>query len=263
LASDVDVSVIESNLRATMRFFGQASGCGDIQEREGLLLIDSGVNYGVFNMALLDGRVESRQDFEHRISVAQDYFQRRGARWSFWLCDDLLTPAVLKRAAAAFEIIRLRRLTEAPGMIAERLAPQTRPLPEIEYRRVKDAATRSDFSHVTSLNFDIPYATCRMIYETECAWSHDYAGYVGYVGGQAVTTVAVVVAAGAIGVYSVGTLQTHRRRGYGEALMRRVLDECTRQTGIERTVLQATRAGYPMYRKMGYREATRFTVYIS
>ena len=157
----------------------------------------------------------------------------------------------------------MRRLTEAPGMIAERPAPQTRALPLIECRRVTDAATRADFSHVTSVNFDIPYATCRVVYESEEAWKHDYTGYVGYVNGQAVTTVAIVVAAGAVGVYSVGTLQGFRRRGYSEALMRRVLADYERETGITRTVLQATRAGYAMYDKMGYRVATRFSVYIT
>jgi ribosomal protein S18 acetylase RimI-like enzyme len=102
-----------------------------------------------------------------------------------------------------------------------------------------------------------------MVYESEGAWQHDYVGYVGYVNGIAVSTIAVVVAAGAVGVYSVGTLQGFRRRGYGEALMRQVLSAYARETGITRSVLQATRAGYTMYDKMGYRVATRFSVYIT
>jgi ribosomal protein S18 acetylase RimI-like enzyme len=246
-----------------MRFFGQASGSGDIEERDGVLLIDSGVDYSVFNMALLTSPAESRPQFEERIGVAADYFRRRGARWSFWLCEDLLKGQARRKYEESFDRLRLRRLTEAPGMIAEHLAAPTRRLPAIECRRVGDRQTRSDFTQITSANFDIPYATCRLIYEPERAWKFDYSGYVGYSDGRAVTTVAIVLAAGAAGVYSVSTAPAFRRHGYAEALMRHVLAEYARERGIERTVLQATRAGYAMYQKMGYREVTRFSVYIT
>ena len=246
-----------------MRFFGQASGSGDIVERGGVLLIDSGVDYSVFNMALLTNPVDSRLEFEARIGVAADYFRRRGARWSFWLCEDLLEGQARRKFEDSFDRLRLRRLTEAPGMIAERLAAPTRRLPPIECRRVADRQTRSDFTQITATNFDIPYATCRLIYEPERAWNFDYAGYVGYCGDRAVTTVAIVFAAGAAGVYSVSTAPGFRRRGYAEALMRQVLAEYARERGSERTILQATRAGYAMYQKMGYREVTRFSVYIT
>ena len=148
-------------------------------------------------------------------------------------------------------------------MIAERLAEPTRRLPEIECRRVGDRQTRTDFTEITSANFDIPRSTCRLIYEPERAWKFDYAGYVGYRDGHAVTTIAVVLPADAASVYSVSTLPAFRRHGYAEALMPHVLAEYARDTGIERTVLQATRAGYAMYQRMGYREVTRFSVYIT
>lgn len=246
-----------------MRFFGQASGRGDIQERDGVLLIDSGVDYAVFNMVLLTHPVETRAEFEQRITSAAEYFRRRGARWSFWLCEDLLAGPVRRKFGEIFESRRLRRLTEAPGMIADRIAAPTRRLPAIECRKVGDRQTRCDFTQITSANFEIPYSTCRLIYEQERAWNFDYTGYVGYFNGRAVATVAVVIAEGAAGIYSVSTLPAHRRRGYAETLMRGVLAECARTTGIERTILQATRAGYAMYQKMGYREVTRFSVYIT
>ena len=122
---------------------------------------------------------------------------------------------------------------------------------------------RADFAHITSLNFDIPFATCRIVYGTEKAWSHDYRGYVGYYKGTAVTTLAVVVAAESIGIYSVSTLPQYRRKGYAESLMRLVIADYTRRTGLERTVLQATRAGFDMYKKMGYRAVSHFSVYMT
>jgi ribosomal protein S18 acetylase RimI-like enzyme len=36
-----------------------------------------------------------------------------------------------------------------------------------------------------------------------------------------------------------------------------------RRTGIDRIVLQSTEAGYALYRRLGFRDATRFTVYLT
>jgi ribosomal protein S18 acetylase RimI-like enzyme len=246
-----------------MRFFGQASGCGDIAERDGVLLIDSGVNYAVFNIAMLTGAVDSPEMLARRTATAARYFEERQTRWSLWICDEMLSEPARRHSNTIFGGERLRRLTEAPGMIADRLNSIERALPRVECRPVIDAATRADFAHITSLNFDIPFATCRTVYGSEDAWSHDYHGFVGYYRGTAVTTLAVVVAAESIGIYSVSTLPQYRRKGYAESLMRQVIAEYTRRTGLERTVLQATRAGFDMYKKMGYRAVSHFSVYMT
>lgn len=245
-----------------MPFFGLASGHGSVSEQDGMLLIDSGVNYGVFNIAMFAGAVGDEDALRRRLATAGQFYEQQKTRWSLWVCDDLITP-LRNRAGAIFAEKGLRRLTEAPGMLAERLRPPDRLLPEVECRAVADAATRADFAHATSLNFDIPFGTCKLVYGGEEAWRHAYHGFVGYWRGIPVTTTAAVVAAGAIGIYSVGTLQHHRRKGYAEALVRQVIAHYRRETGIERTVLQATRAGYDMYRKMGYRDVGHFSVYMT
>jgi ribosomal protein S18 acetylase RimI-like enzyme len=63
-----------------------------------------------------------------------------------------------------------------------------------------------------------------------------------------------------LGIYSLGTLPDYRRRGYGEALLRTALFE--RQDG-EPLVLESTEAGYPLYRRLGFKEAARFSVYLT
>jgi GNAT superfamily N-acetyltransferase len=255
--------LIEHNLRTAMQFFGRASGCGSIAEQNGVLLIDSGVNYAVFNIAMLTSDVASAAELDARIAIACNWFKRRETRWSHWLGDDQVAAPHQRRIAEIFYRRQLHPLTEAPGMIAERLAPPTRALPRIVCRRVCDVQSRLQFAHLTTVCFDIPFVTSRMIYEPEFAWKGDYTGYIGYANGNAVCTTAAVVVDGAIGLYSVGTAPEHRKRGYAEALMRAVLAEIGERTGIERTLLQATRAGHSMYKKMGYRDVTRFAVYMS
>ncbi len=246
-----------------MRFFGQASGAGDITERDGLLLIDSGVNYAVFNIAMFTSPIAGPEMLIRRTAAAGRYFHDRNTRWSLWICDEMLAESARRQSITIFGGERLRRLTEAPGMLAEQLIAGSRALPKVECRPVKDAATRADFAHITSLNFDIPFATCRTVYGAEQAWNHDYHGYVAYQKETAVATLAVVLAADAIGIYSVSTLPQYRHNGYAESLMRQVIDDYTRRTGITRTVLQATRAGFDMYKKMGYRPVSHFSVFMT
>jgi ribosomal protein S18 acetylase RimI-like enzyme len=258
-----DYSIVERNLRAAMKFFGRASGTGDIKERDGVLLIDSGVGYSVFNIAMLTAPVSSAEMLAARIRTAAEHYNQRGTRWSMWLCEEMLDARVRPRVSTLFAGEGLRRLTDAPGMIAARLRPPERSLPAVESRRVNDATTRGDFAHITSLNFDIPFATCQIVYGNSGAWVHDYHGYVAYVRGAPVASAAVVIAEGSIGLYSVSTLMQFRHKGYAEALMRDVIRSYAEQTGLERTVLQATRLGYEMYLKMGYRPVSRFVVYMS
>jgi GNAT superfamily N-acetyltransferase len=256
-------SIVERNLRAAMKFFGQASGVGDVTETKEVLLIDSGVNYSVFNIAMLTCAPADIEALSGGVRAAARYYKARQTRWSIWICEDSLSEQLRRLMPAALANQRMHKLTEAPGMIAERLRPPLRRLPKIDWLPVNNAATRSDFSHITSVNFDIPFATCQLVYGNEQAWSHDYHGFVAYADGMPVATTAVVMAAGAIGIYSVSTLPQYRRRGYAEALMRCVIEKYRAEAGTETTVLQATRSGYDMYLKMGYRPVSRFIVYMT
>jgi ribosomal protein S18 acetylase RimI-like enzyme len=258
-----EYAAVEQNLRAAMQFFGRASGCGAVEEREGILMIDSGVNYAVFNIAMLTTPVANLQQLDRRVATASSWFAERRTRWSQWICDDHVPANQRRGVADVFYRHHLRPLTEAPGMLAPALRPPDRALPVIRWRRVDDAQTRVEFAHLTTVCFDIPFVTAQMIYQPEAAWRGDYQGYIGYVNNKAISMLATVAAADSIGIYSVGTLPEMRRHGYAEILMRNVVDDVRKRTGLSRIVLQATRAGYPMYRKLGFRETTRFNVYLS
>jgi ribosomal protein S18 acetylase RimI-like enzyme len=253
------VKKVDRNLRVAMRFFGKATGNGDVRELDRAEVVYSGLDYGVFNIAFLTDPIGSTQEFAAILNQCGHYYGERKVRWSFWLCEDLLEPSVRRRCRDSFTSIGMRQISQAPGMVASSLPPQSRALPEIDCRRVGDASTRFAFADLTSVCFDIPFSIARAIYEPERAWLGDYRGFIGYVRGRPVAMVALVRAEGALGVYSLGTLPDYRRRGYGEALLRLALSE--RHEG-ELMVLESTEAGYPLYRKLGFREAARFSVYL-
>jgi ribosomal protein S18 acetylase RimI-like enzyme len=252
---------IDENLRAAMRFFGEASGSGEVLPLDGCVAIFSGLDYGVFNIALLTSPAR-HGELELRLTELARFFRERTLRWSFWLCDDLLDGGG-KRERQAFANFGMRVISHPPGMLAQSLAAPVRPLPEIECRPVADAPTRAAFAEITSVSFDIPYMVARAVYSREQAWKRDYHGFVGIADGRVVAIVAMVAAAGVIGVYSLATAPAFRRKGYGEALLRAAVAEMHRRTGLTRLALQSTEAGYAMYRRLGFHDVTKFTVYLT
>ena len=254
---------VEANLRETLKFFSLANDNGVVAENEHIVAISSGINYGVFNTVLLKHRIDSEELLEHCITLAHKFFAVRGERWSFWGCHDLLGPPLLRRLKKLMEGRRMRLLSEPPGMLAPCLLPAKRMLPRLEVRPVLAPPERLHFAGILSVAFDLPYSVCVDMYSLERSWSGGYRGWVGYVDGLPVVSTACVVAAGVIGVYSVGTLPAWRRRGYAEQLIRTVLNQLALETGIERSILQATSEGFRVYQKMGYRRVTQFSIFLT
>lgn len=260
----LDFQIVDTNLQTAMRFFGAATGGGESRGLDGALAIYSGLDYGVFNIAMLQGDPPSGIDtFNDRLVQCARYFAPRTLRWSFWLCEDSLDSSTRRRARAVLMDRDLRPISQAPGMLAESLAPPVRPLPQIECVPVADRATRQTFGALTAVSFDIPMGIAKAVYEPERAWLGDYRGYVGLAAGKAVAIIAIVATPDALGVYSLSTLPECRRLGYGEALLRAAVAVERQRTGIRRVVLQSTDAGYSLYRRLGFREVAKFSVYLT
>jgi ribosomal protein S18 acetylase RimI-like enzyme len=261
-----DFLIVDENLRAAMQFFGKASGAGCIQPVDGGLAIYSGLDYGVFNISLLT-RPVADGELEKRLAELGRFFRQRTLRWSVWLCEDMLDAAVRRHERQIFANYGMRPISQPPGMLAPSLRPPAHPLPEIEVRPVVDRETRAAFAEITCVAFEIPYAIAHAVYSRERAWvsngPNGYEGFVGYVDGRAASIVAAVQAAGAIGIYSLATMPEFRKRGYAEAMLREAVRRISERTGITQVILQSTDAGYELYKRMGFRDVTRFTVYLT
>jgi predicted acetyltransferase len=82
------------------------------------------------------------------------------------------------------------------------------------------------------------------------------------VDGKPVASSATFNVDGRMYVGLVATLPEMQRRGYAEAVMRKSLEECAKETGQTRTILHATDAGRPVYLRMGYHDTSKFVAYM-
>jgi GNAT superfamily N-acetyltransferase len=258
----VEFQTVESNLRASFRILAGGRPRGDVREIGGISIASAGVAFQMFNAAFLAAPVATELEMDRRLLMATTHFDQRGLDWAFWSCEGWLDAGVRRRSRKLFERHALHLSADLPGMIAERVLAPARPLPRLEVRRVGDEATCAAFCQIGSVCFNVPLTWFCEVFENPAVWK-EFAGYVGYAGGEPVSTAATVIAGDAIGVYNVATLPSHQRRGFGETIMRHALDKARAEHGLERTILQSTAQGLPIYQRMGYRTVTRVTVYSS
>lgn len=253
---------VEANLRQSFRILAAGRPTGEVREIGGLSIASAGVTFQMFNAAFLADAVMSDLELDRRLVLAATHFDARGQDWAFWSCDSWLQSGVRRHARKLCERRGLHLSADLPGMIAERLLPPCRPQPRLEIRRVRDEPSCAAFCQIGSVCFNVPLPWFREVFENPSVWD-EFAGYVGYADGEPVSTAATVVAEQVVGVYNVATMPGHQRQGYGEAIMRHAIEKAQEECGLERTILQSTAQGLPIYERMGYRTVTRVTVYSS
>ncbi len=251
---------VAENLRESFRVIAASRAGGELRELRGVSIAAAGVTFQMFNTAFLSTPVSSEAELKRRIALPSVHFDARGLEWAYWVCEDWLEPRSRRRSREVFERQGLRHSVDLPGMVAERIAPPLKPLPQIDVRRVSNGPTRDAFCGIGSTCFHVPISWFNEVFDGKGVWDR-FAAYVGYSDGQPVSTAALVIGGGAVGVYNVATLPGCQRHGYGEAVMRHALQEARREHGIERSILQSTPAGYRLYERMGYRTVTKVSVY--
>ena len=258
----MEFQLVADNLRESFRVIASSRNGGELRELQGVSIASAGVTFQMFNTAFLSGPVSNEAELKKRILQPIMHFDSRGQEWAYWVCEDWIDPPARRRSRRLFEHHGMRLATELPGMIADRILPPEKPLPQVEVRRVRGAATWDAFCQIGSVCFHVPITWFREVFDNEAVWDR-FISFVGYVDDEPVSTTSIVSGAGVIGVYNVATLPGSQRRGFGEAVMRHALAEVGRERGMERVILQSTPAGLRLYERMGFRQVARVAVYSS
>jgi ribosomal protein S18 acetylase RimI-like enzyme len=251
---------IYANLQEAMRFFGNATGKGEVRVLDEATAIFSGLEYGVFNICLLDAMP---RDVATSIASCSKFFRTRSRRWSVWICEDALTADGLRQLKATLAEHNLREISTAPGMVATELTPPRRELPVIQPVAVDSQKLRETFGGLAAVCFDIPIGVSREVYYSERGWNGSYRGYVGMVAGRPVGIMATVRQDETLGIYSLAIQPESRRLGYGEALLRSVVAQAKADAPVERIVLQSSDTAASLYKHIGFQPVTKFSVYLT
>jgi ribosomal protein S18 acetylase RimI-like enzyme len=259
----MDFHPVEENLRQSFRILASARNSADVREIGGVTIASLGATFQMFNAAFLNSHVVNEADLEQRITAAAASFAERRLQWAFWMCDSFLDRRLQRKAERIFGRLGLTLSSELPAMGAESLVTPWRQLPKIDICPVTDESARRAFCQIGAVCFHVPLAWFEEVFDARMSERRDFVPWLAHVNGEPVATAATVLAAGAIGVYNVGTLPGYRGRGIGEAIVRFAINQAKIKAGTDRTVLQSTSFGYDLYRKMGYKTVGQVLVFTS
>jgi GNAT superfamily N-acetyltransferase len=128
---------------------------------------------------------------------------------------------------------------------------------------VKDIKTLKKWCHVTCVGFGIPEPAEPSLLEwlkTDIEYHQPIKFYLGLLAGKPVATSMYFLGEGVVGIYFVATLPEARNRGIGFAITQKPLLE-GREMGYRIGILQASKMGEPVYRKMGFKKYCKFQSY--
>jgi GNAT superfamily N-acetyltransferase len=128
----------------------------------------------------------------------------------------------------------------------------------LRFERILDDVTIQDFAQINCISYDVPVETSLSLVKEHTLWPEHAYGFVAYESDKPVSTATAIINEGCLFLFLVATMPEARCRGYGEAVVRHALQTAHQATGIGRTVLHATDAGYSLYLDLGYHPTVKF-----
>jgi GNAT superfamily N-acetyltransferase len=128
----------------------------------------------------------------------------------------------------------------------------------LRFQRILHDSTIQDLTQLNCVSYDVPVETNLSLVKEHMLWHEHAYGFVAYEGDKPVSTATAIINEGCLFLFLVATTPDARRQGYGEAVVRHALQTAYEATGIQRTVLHATEAGYPLYLRLGYHPTAKF-----
>jgi hypothetical protein len=235
---------------------GRLSGSRVVDTPE-LLLVDSGFETDTFNVAC---RAQlAPETLPARIAEALAFFREGGRPFSWWVSPSdgpenlgqALTEAGL--VAAEGELAMAASLPELPPV---ETAPQG-----LRIERGSRPEQMAQFVQVIwpfSESAELAYylATAPLLLQPDSPFRF----YVGYLGERPVASAEMCLAGGVAGLYSIVTLETERRKGFGSALTVYPLLEALAE-GYQSAILQASEQGQSLYERVGFRPYGQYIEY--
>lgn len=253
MTSDDLIGRADANLIYAVKSWAAAADEGVVRETDGLLLAASGVPIRSFNNVFLTRPLPKPSA---HLSETITHCQRRGLPFRLRVLEPLdgLTEAIV--TAAGFE-----RAGGIPCLVLSPLRTRANDSRSLVIQRVIDDDTLRGHTAVVADAFAWPPSLLARVFTRRLIADPGWTGYVGYLDGRPVATAQLIVTDGVAGIYYVGTLEAHRRGGFGEAMSRQALNEGA-AAGCDMASLQASPLGRAIYERMGFCTVSYYRTYV-
>jgi len=188
------------------------------------------------------------------IQSALEYFQAQEVRRFDWRVEPGTSLEAWGRRLEPFGFQFEKGI---PGMAVDlQVLPQGSPMPPgLRIVRVAGSEPFRDWARTLEEGFEMPegWEAAYTNLFIELGFTHPFRFYLGYLGDMPVATSMLFLGAGVAGLYNVSTVHEARSRGLGTALTIAALKEA-RDEGYRVGILQASKMGYPVYERLGFKK---------
>lgn len=235
---------------------------GEVRDDHNLMILWADSPFPFWN-ALTN--VELSVDAEHlenTLRKSADYMHCHHQPGFLWFFDDLVEPSTRLHLPMIAERVGLNLAFSGFGMAGDILPLETEPShPELEFVRVTTHEQVIACAEINCRAYGFPLEVIQPGFANSKFWTEYACAYLGLKDGVPVTTGAAVAADGCLFVLLIATLPEHERKGYGNAITRKVLFEGGKGTGLCRATLHATAAGAPVYERIGLKKVASINFY--
>lgn len=192
------------------------------------------------------------------VEKAEEFFGELGFKYSFWVrghgnenLEKILKDKGYKPS---------REPGSAGMMIQENIKYVE--LPEgYEMREVKDEKEILDFASITKEAFEKEDSVVNCMFSSrEVLVDSNVKSFLIYKGDLAVSAAITMLSSDVAGIYYVGTLESERGKGLGSYIVR-ISTNKGLEEGKKAVILQASKLGESVYKKLGYKTITRYRTY--
>jgi ribosomal protein S18 acetylase RimI-like enzyme len=247
------------NLAESYREISRWNPHTDMAEQDGILFVSGAGTFPAINFVIRVGNSQSSSP-DMFIDQARSFFAARKRSFSI-----IVRAHLDKDLLDTCKKLELYQVANAPGMVIEELLAD-KPLPEsVRLQQVHTEAMVKDFAEVAAQSFTtlgLPEDVGRSVFSEPGALlaPHLYP-VVAYLEGKPASCAVALLSHGIGGIYYVGTIEAARGMGLAEHCTR-TAGNAALKLGARCVVLQASVYGEPVYRRMGYKEFTRYPWFI-
>lgn len=260
MSSDELLTALETNMAAFWSAYGHGNGC-TLYATPNIVWFYTGIQVALFN-----GVVFAKMNYEEvkaTVASLQSKIDEHGVPALWWLGPHS-TPENL---GALLEHYGLQSAGETPGMVAElsilNIPPKT--TQNFKMEKVSNIEMQTLWAQIAAQGTGFSETVTTQMAQLEASITDPHYKaqhrYIGFLDGTPVATSAMVLDSGVAGIYAVATIPQARRKGIGELMTVMPLLEA-RQLGYHIGILQASSMGYPIYKRIGFKDVCKFNIYV-
>jgi GNAT superfamily N-acetyltransferase len=204
-----------------------------------------------------------RQDMDELIIRTLERFHSMKIQKFSWLVREGLQSLELNDALLANGLIFREAFATEMAINLSLLSESSPKQPQLKIISVEDECSLQEWIHVVSRGFQIDEAFEQVWHDlfVDTIFRPRYRTFLALMDGKPVGTSQLFLSAGVAGIYNVSVIPEARFQGIGSAVTSAPLLEA-RRLGYRIAVLQASRQGYGVYRRLGFQDVGKLSVYL-